>query len=149
MPVTDEQVAWLRAYLAGHPEEAQSLRARATAPDGAAGLGALVHAAFVIAARRKFGRSWTRAEVTQFVAQVRRLLTERPEALDPGVAGYELRRALGDKPAGHPDAHSSGRVQFILLNALVQSLDLKDADVAAVINQAREVAGTLLGSRTV
>lgn len=149
MSVTDGQVAWLRSYLAGDLEEAQRAGAEATAPGAAAGLGALVHAAFVIAARRKFGPRWTRTEVNQFVAQVGRLLSEGPSVLDPGVAEDELRRALGERLTSHPDVRSSGRIQFILLNALVQSLGTGDAELTALLGQARKAADALISARTV
>jgi hypothetical protein len=132
MSVTDEQMVWLRAYLSGDLEEARRVNAQATAPGAAAGLGALVHAAFVLAARRKFAPRWTRAEVIQFVARVRGLLSEGPDVLDPAVSRTDVR--------------SRGRAQFILLNALVQSLDLDDAGVAGLLDQARGLADSLLGA---
>lgn len=146
MSVTDEQMVWLRAYLAGDLEEARRVNAQATAPGAAAGLGALVHAAFVLAARRKFAPRWTRAEVIQFVARVRGLLSERSDVLDPAVAERELRSAQGEKLTSPTDVRSRGRVQFILLNALVQSLDLDDAEVAGLLGQARGLADSLLSA---
>jgi hypothetical protein len=112
-------------------------------------IGALVHAAMVVAARRKFQSGWTVADVTGFVAGVRRLLSDQPDALDPLVAEHELRRALGEKPTSRPSPRSRGRAQFILLNALVQSLDLNEAEVAALLTEARGIADGLLagGSR--
>ena len=146
MSVTDEQMVWLRAYLSGDLEEARRVNAQATAPGAAAGLGALVHAAFVLAARRKFAPRWTRAEVIQFVARVRGLLSEGPDVLDPAVAEQELRSAHGEKLTSRTDVRSRGRAQFILLNALVQSLDLDDAEVAGLLDQARGLADSLLGA---
>ncbi len=130
-------------------DEAQELGARVLAPGAMAGIGALVHAAMVVAARRKFQSGWTAADVTGFVADVRRLLSDQPDALDPLVAEHELRRALGEKPTSRPSPRSRGRAQFILLNALVQSLDLNEAEVAALLTEARGIADSLLagGSR--
>jgi hypothetical protein len=141
--VTDEQVAWLRAYLAGDVDETRELADRAMAPGAMAGIGALVYAAFAVAARRKFAPEWTGAGVTGFVGQVRRLLGQ-PDELDPLVAEHELRSALGEKLASHPSPKARGRAQFILLNALVQGLELNEADVAGLLSESRGIADTLL-----
>ena len=61
------------------------------------GLAALVRAAFVIAARRKFTPRWSRAEVIGYVTQVRTLLSERPALLDPLTAEDELHSALENR----------------------------------------------------
>jgi hypothetical protein len=118
------------------------------APGAAAGIGALVHAALVVAARRKFAPRWTRDEVTRYVARVRGLLDEQPDVLDPLVAEQELRIALGERLTARADAKSRGRAQFILLNALVQSLDLDDAGVADLLARARDLADGLLAGGT-
>lgn len=144
MPVTDAQMMWLRGYLAGELDEVRRVNSQVTAPGAAAGIGALVYAAFVVAARRKFTPRWTRDEVTRFVARVRDVLSERPDGLDPPVAEQELRSALGEKFTTHPGAKSRGRAQFILLNALVQSLGLDDAGVADLLDHARGIADSLL-----
>ena len=148
MPVTDEQVVWLRAYLSGELEAAQKVSAHVAGPGAAAGLGALVYAAFVVSARRTFAPRWSRAEVTRYVTQVRRLLSDQPGALDPAVAEQELRSALGEKLTSHPGAKSRGRAQFILLNALVQSLGLNDAELTDLLYQARGIADSLLADST-
>jgi hypothetical protein len=51
MPVTDEQMTLLHAYLSGEHEIAGTLNREAAAAGGTA---ELVYAAFVIAARQKF-----------------------------------------------------------------------------------------------
>lgn len=144
MSVTDEQVVWLRARLTGELQEAQRVSASATANNGVAGIGALVYAALIVAARRKFAPEWTRAEVTRFVTTVRRLLSDQPDALDPLIAEQELRNALGENLTNHAGTKARGRAQYILLNALVQSLDLNGKEVAGLLGQARGIADTLL-----
>lgn len=144
MPVTDAQLVWLRAYLAGEMDEARRVGSQVAAPGEAAGIGALVSAAFVVAARRTFAPGWTRDEVTRYVARIRGLLSEQPDALDPLVAEQELRSALGEKLTTRTGAKSRGRAQFILLNALVQSLGLDEAGVADLLDQARGIADSLL-----
>lgn len=148
MPVTDEHVAWLRAYLAGDLDQVHRLHAHAAARAEAAGIGALVYAAFVLAARRKFAHGWARADLTEFAGRVRQLLSGRPEDLDPVVAEQELRGALGEKPARRGSVKSRGRAQFVLLNALAEDLDLSDAEVAGLVTSARSLADKILADGT-
>ncbi|MBV9445889.1 MAG: hypothetical protein JO345_08340 [Streptosporangiaceae bacterium] len=100
----------------------------------------LVHAAFIVAARRKFSPAWTRAQVIHFVAQVRGLLSERPHLVDPTLAELELRRALGENVSVQSDLATRASVQFILLDALTASLDLDGQSVADLLDQARTEA---------
>src|SRR5262249_23550067 len=121
MPVTGEQVKWLRAYLAGDFDVAKAIHDKLACAGETTGLGALTHMAFVLAARREFSPTWTHAQVIQFVAQVRALLSERPGVLDPADAERELRGALGEKVSDWPSPAVRGRVQLVLLDALTQS----------------------------
>jgi hypothetical protein len=150
VPVTDEQMVWLQAFLAGEMKVAQRVSEQAAQPAQAASLGALVYAAFGIAARQKFAPAWTRGEVIRFVGQVRAALAERPDALPPLVAEQQLRSALGGQVAADSgadsDAEAKAHARIILLDALVQSLDLDDASIASLLDQAREDADQILAS---
>jgi hypothetical protein len=137
-------MVWLRAYLAGELAQAREVNSQVATPGAAAGIGALVHAALVVAARRKFTPTWTHDDVTRYVARVRGLLSEQPDVLDPLVAEQELRSALGERLTAGADPKSRGRAQFILLNALVQSLGLDEAGVADLLGRARGIADSLL-----
>ena len=138
MPVSDLEVAMLRAHIAGDDEEAQrAFGQQVTAPGDMGGLAWLVHAAFVIAARRKFAPTWNKAKVIRYVGQVRALLSERPGLLDPRVAEDELASALG---AQAPASHEIGAVataRLFLLDALIASLDLDDEGIDALLGEAR------------
>jgi hypothetical protein len=62
VPVTDVDVAILRMQIAGEEETArQAVAEQMSATGGLSGLAALIHAAFVIAARRQFAPDWTTA----------------------------------------------------------------------------------------
>lgn len=144
MQVTDEQVAWLRTYLAGETEVAQRRYGQLAGTENAAGLGALVHAAFVIAARRKFAPNGARADLINFIAQTRQLLEVRSDVFDPLVAENQLRRALGEQIPNSPDVKSNARAQLVLLNALVMSTDLDDEAVFSLLIRARKMANRIL-----
>lgn len=109
------------------------------------GLAWLVHAAFVIAARRESAPTWNSAKVIRYVGQVRALLSERPGLLDPRVAEDELASALGEQA---PASHEIGAVataRLFLLDALVSSLGLDDEGTDALLAEARKSAGQMPG----
>lgn len=86
MTVTGLEMAMLRAHIAGEDEEAQrAFGQQLAATVNVSGLAVLVHAALVIAARRKFAARWNRTAVIRYVGRVRALLSERPGLLDRRV----------------------------------------------------------------
>jgi hypothetical protein len=147
MAVTDEQVAALRAYLGAksdaEADEAQQLIQRLGRPGAGNSIAVLVYATFVIAARRKFSPTWTRTEIIRFVAGVRALLSERPDALDARAAEHQLRAALGERQAGYPDEEARARAQVVLLDALIQRAELDDAGLDELLAQGRRLADNL------
>lgn len=145
MRVTDLEMAVLQAQITGSDEEADRAFNEQLAVSGElSGLAVLVHAAFVIAARRKFAPQWRRAEVIRFVANVRTLLCERPGLLDPLTAEDELRSALGESVTATHEVGAVAAARLTLLLALVASLDLDDKAVADLLRQARDAADQLL-----
>ena len=145
MSVTDLEVFMLRAHIAGEDEEAQRAFSRqAATSDDMSGLAWLVHAAFVIAARRQFAPTWNKGQVIRYVGQVRALLSERPGLLDPRVAEDELASALGGQA---PASHEIGAVataRLFLLDTLIASLDLDDDGINALLSEARKAADQML-----
>jgi hypothetical protein len=138
MTVSDLQMILLRAYLDGEDEVASKAREQLTVPNALDGLAELVHAAFMIAARRRFSPTWSKAQVIRFVAHVRALLSDRPDLLDPLAGELELRRALGEPVPASPDIGARAAAQFIFLDALVQSLGLDDEAKWDLLHRARD-----------
>jgi hypothetical protein len=145
MGVTSLEMAMVRAALRGQEEEAQRLFQEQLAATGEAnGIAALVHAAFLVAAQRKFAPRYTRAEGIRYVAQVRAALSERPGLLDPLAAEDELFAALGGQVTGTHDIGAVALARLFLLMALIASLNLDDQEVGALLDQARELADQML-----
>jgi hypothetical protein len=144
MTVTGLEMTMLRAHVAGEDEEAQRAFGQQLATTGdLSGLAVLVHAAFVIAARRKFAAGWNRAAVIRYVGRVRALLSERPGLLDPRVAEDEVASALaGQTPAAHEAGAAAARL--FLLDALIASLDLDDEAIDDLLWEARHSADRML-----
>jgi hypothetical protein len=147
MGVTSLEMGMMRAALRGEEEEAQRMfREQLAATGEANGMAVLMHAAFLIAARRKFGPRYTRAEVIRYVAQVRAALSERPGLLDPMTGEDELFAALGGQVTGAHDIGAVALARLFLLMALAASLNLDEQGVGAVLDQARELADQMLAN---
>lgn len=144
MPVNELEVAALLAQITGHGNAARLSGGQLAVSGDPSALAALVHAAFVIAARRKFTPRWSRAEVTGYVARVRALLSERPALLDPLTAEDELRSALGEPISARREVGAVAAARLTLLLALVASLDLDDQGVEDLLYEARPVADRML-----
>jgi hypothetical protein len=82
MPVTDEQMTALRAFLAFDPSY-QRLVGELSGSGRVHGFGELVYAAFVTAARRRFSPTWTSAQVVRFAGRLRIVLRAYDVDLDP------------------------------------------------------------------
>ena len=143
MPVTDVQMELLRAHIAGEEDAVGLARNQMSSTEG---LGALVRAAFAVAARRRFYPSWTSAQVILFVGRVRALCAERRELVDAPTAERELRRALGEQVPASGDVPASASAQLLMLDVLIAELNLDDLGVAGLLTQARELADQTLAA---
>jgi hypothetical protein len=136
MTAGQEHAALLRAYLQGD-EDTFTTQAQGISPEG---LAPLVHAAFVIAARRMFAPGWTRAAVVRYVAETRKALSERPGLVDPRVAEHELRRALGGEVTSAGSWSSVATAQLIVLKSMTVSLQLDEDGLDDLVKQSLDEA---------
>jgi hypothetical protein len=148
MAVTDQQVEALRAYLSANSEaeaaEAERQFIVLARTGHADGIGELLYAAFVIAARRAFAPTWKSADIIRFVADVRRSSGEASGILNATVAETQLRAALGQEPAGRSDEEARARAQLILLAALTGRLRLTVPELDELLSDARALADQLI-----
>ena len=143
MPVTDLQVATLRAQLAGNLEEHRRLLAQFDQESDGRPYVTLTNAAFVEAVDRKFS-SDTTDDITQFVANVRSRSERIRASLDPRVAERVLLAAATDADIGDLDPREVRRSQTILLNALIVDEDLDGTGLDEFMATARGLADRLL-----
>jgi hypothetical protein len=139
--VTDEQVAVLRAYLADDGDESVRLHEQLIQSDGLDGYGEFVYAAFVTAVRRRFSPTYTHADIIRFVAGVRSLLSEEPDAIDPRAAENMIRRALNEHVTDEVDQETKVRAQLALLIALITDEELDDAGLDEFLDTVRTLTG--------
>jgi hypothetical protein len=140
MKVDDQHVAYLRAQIAGDAGIMEYVMGQMTAPGAMDGLVPLVDEAFVLAVRKWFGPYFTHGQVIRLVAQVRGLLSEQPAIIDPAVAESEIRRALGENLPMFPDARVRAPAQMAVFDLLVRELELDEAEIWALLREAREAA---------
>jgi hypothetical protein len=152
MAVTDLEAAVLRAQILGDGEAAdRALNEQLTSAGEADALAALLWAAFAIAVRRYFAAqapTWHRGQVVRYIAHLRALLSERPDLIDAGAAEDDICVALGGRASGEHDPLKAAIARHVVLQALAADLGLADAEVDALLAEARQVADQhLSGSR--
>jgi hypothetical protein len=120
MPVTDDDVAALRAYLKGNQSLRKELYGRITTPAAKTRYVALLAAAFMEAVKRRFGGRDSAAEVIEYVADVRARVPELGEKIDPSPAERLMCAILAnDAHAPDIDARMRGRILIVFLTAMV------------------------------
>ena len=146
MPVTGEQVAALRAFLAFDPSY-QRLVGELSSGGRAHGFGELVYAAFVTAARRRFSPTWTSAQVVRFAAQLRVVLRAYDVDLDPRAIEILLRQALGERVTSDYDDGTHALVMLFGLGELISDERFDQTSLDAFLADARVLADARLAAR--
>lgn len=125
MIVSDDQVAALRAQLAGQPEEHRRLLAQLDPEAANRGYVSLVGGAFFEAARRRFlrdGKPADDAEIIDFVSDVRLRIGDTGDKLDPNAAETMIKVAIEKLPPearGNIGGDEGFKIQSYLLAGLV------------------------------
>jgi hypothetical protein len=135
MSVTDDQVAALRALLAGNLDEHQQRLAQLDRA-GSAGYTALVAAAFFGATYRRFSHTPTREEIIDLVSDLRARSESAAEEIDPATAEALIAAAMGDDMP-EMDGRRRVRTQILLLAALVAEAELDGAALDSFMADAR------------
>lgn len=143
MPVGDQHVAALRAFLAMESDYFSGISGRLIKDGDVADYGGLVYAAFVTAVRRRFAPTWTVPQVVRFVGEMRVDLLRDGIDIDPRTAEILVRRALGDGIDVRLEEEASARAQIFLLLVLIDDEGLDDAGLDAFLAQARSLADQL------
>lgn len=133
-------MATLRAQLAGDTDE---YRRRVADLDSAAdrtGYTALISAAFVVAAKRRFSADSEVADVLKFVADVRARTPEAGDDIDARTAERLILAAVSDTDIEDIDADTALVTQLLLLAALTADAQYDDADLDSFMLEARALA---------
>src|SRR5690242_3987632 len=119
MPISDEQVAALRAFLAGDFETHQRLHGQLDPIPAQTGYTALIAGAFFEAVDRRFSRKETDSDVVEFVGSIRARSERLAEKLDPQIAERLIRHSLGQGSIADLDDETVVQNQIVLLSGLI------------------------------
>ena|SRR5215831_6533763 len=143
MPVTDGQVAALRALLKDDIEQHKLLYAQLDRSAGKTGYMALVAGAFCEAVERRFSKD-DRAEVIRFVGDVRARSERLAREIDAQAAERIVRAVFGDGSIADLDGGTIAGTELLLLGAIVADEQLDDARLDAFLASARKLADQLM-----
>lgn len=144
MPVTDDQVAALRALLRDDMDQHRQLFAGLDRAAAKKGYPALVTAAFIEAVERRFGTGYQRADIVAFVADVRARSDRLTSRLDPDVAERVVESVLGDGTVRGLDQQAVTSAKLLLLAGLIADARLDDAGLDEFLAAARKLADQLM-----
>ncbi|HXL93517.1 MAG TPA: hypothetical protein VN969_31685 [Streptosporangiaceae bacterium] len=139
--VSDLHMVYLRGQISGEEGVMREALRRLAGPQAMDGLLPLIYEAFVIAVQQKFGPAFTRSQVIRLVAQVRAVLGEGAELVDPVTAEAEVLLALGQRVPASADGTVRAAAQMAVLDVIVRDLDLDEDAIATLLNQARQNTG--------
>jgi hypothetical protein len=144
MPVTDAEVATLRALLSDDMDRYELLFSQLDRTHARSGYTALVAGGFCEAAERRFGTVFQLADVITFVSQVRARSDRLAREVDPDIAERVIRAALGDGSVRDLSDAALGGAQLVLLAGLIADEQLDDAGLDAFLTGARKLADQLM-----
>lgn len=144
MPVTDNEVAALRALLKGDVERHNELFAEFDSDQDPVGYMALLTAAFGEAVQRRFGENHAPWDITEFVAETRAWAENPATRIDPDAGERVIGAVLGEATTQGLDEGARFDAQFQLLIALVAAERLDDAGLDAFMADARELADQMI-----
>lgn len=149
MKITNEQVATLRAQLAGRTDEYVRRLEELDTEEAQSGYTTLITAAFFEAVDRRFvtnGKVADNSEVIDFIAVKREINPAAAEQLDPSVAEQVLLHALGKGSISRDiDSDTLMGTQVLLLAALIGEADLSEEELETFLTKARAEADEHIG----
>jgi hypothetical protein len=140
MAVTDQQVATLRAQLAGNADEHKGLFRQLDWDTEGTAYTALIDAAFFKAVDRRFRQGTTTADVIEYVGDVRSRFDEAAQAIDPQTGERAILKVLGHGSVADLDPKAAFRARHFLLVALIADAQLDDAGLDEFLGEARKLA---------
>jgi hypothetical protein len=146
MPVSDRQMAALKALLSRQVDEHQRLIdeiEREEGPDARERHSALIAAGMFEAAEKRFIRNGKYApnnEVVSYIAEVRSRNEAAAEDLNPAIAERVLLTALDQGDTDGIDADTVVMAQLLLMAALVGDEEYSEAELDEFLKQVRRTA---------
>jgi len=146
MPVSDDVVATVRAYLQADKEQFQELNAALDrSREASAAYRAMIIAAFYVAVRRKFTEQSSQDEIVEYVAKVRSRGEDLPDVLDPTAAERMITSVFTDESTRDIDSRTKMAVQMFFATAIVNDEGIQGQALDEFLARARRFADDLLG----
>jgi alkylhydroperoxidase family enzyme len=140
MAVTDEQMAALRAYLAGDFETHTRLRSQLDREAAATSYSALISAAFCVAVLRRFSQDHGVAVVIDFVSTVRSQSEWLSDNIDPRVAERLIQSVFTYEKVSDINQEIRFGTQIVLLAALIADEHLDGPGLDEFMTESRKLA---------
>jgi predicted nucleic acid-binding protein len=144
MPVTDEQVAVLRALLRDDMDRYRQLFDGLDREQANKGYPALVTAAFIEAVERRFGTTSQPADIVMFVADVRSRSDLAATELDPDAAERVILAVLDQGTTRGLPREAVSRAKLVLLAGLISDANPDEAGLDEFLASARKLADQLM-----
>ena len=144
MPVSDDQVATLRALLSDDMGRYRQLFSGLDRAEAKKGYSALVTAGFAEAVERRFGTGYRGGDIVEFVASVRSRSDQVAAELDPDVAERVIRVVLEDAPVDDLSRDAITGAQLLLLIGLIADAQLDCEGLDQFLAEARKLADQLM-----
>lgn len=143
MPVTDDVVEIVRAYLEVDGERAQRLLGSLDASQNFA-YQAMIAGAFMAAVTRKFNKQSSRDEIIDYVAQVRARSDEMAESLDPSATERMIASIYGDEDIDDIDPRMVMNIEIFTAVAIVSDKNIHGPELDEFLTTARQYAEKML-----
>lgn len=144
MAVTADQVATLRADLAGDFNQYDRLYESLDHEAARMTYAALIEAAFFEAVDQRFAKDGTVANVIEYVADIR-ARSDRLSEIDSHAAERLIRACLGDGSVDDLDDKTRFGTEIVLLAGLIVDEHLDDAGLDEFLGEARKLADRWTG----
>jgi hypothetical protein len=142
MPVTDHQVAALRAHVTGDFEEYKRLTSQFDKETDKIGWAALIAAGFYEAVDRRFANSSD--EIVEYVGSVRARSDRAAEEIDPITAERLIRYALDGGQDPDVDGRTRALTQMVLLAVLVHDSSYDEQELERFLTEVRRFADQMI-----
>jgi hypothetical protein len=142
MPVTDHQVAALRAHVTGDFEEYKRLTSQFDKETDKIGWAALIAAGFYEAVDRRFANSSD--EIVEYVGSVRARSDRAAEEIDPVTAERLVRYALAGGQDPDVDGRTRALTQMVLLAVLVHDSSYDEQELERFLTEVRRFADQMI-----
>lgn len=148
MPIADDQVAALHAYLAGDLDTYRRLHGQLDPIAARTGYTALIAGAFFEAVDRRFAKNGAEPDdVVQFVASLRSRSERLANEVDPGIAERIIRHSLGIGSIEDLDDETVVQMQIVVLAGIVADEQFDPAELDKFMTTARALGNRLMDDR--